>query len=213
MATNIEGMQAIKRTDFGKGYSRRVRANGQIPAVIYGHGAEPMHVILPGHQMMLAARNANAVLEIEIEGEKHLGMIKEVQRDPVRQIILHVDLLTVRRGERVQVDVPVTVEGEVAPTAVYNVELNTLLIEVDALKVPESITVNIEGLEAGEHVYASAIELPNGATLPLEDEEAQELLVVNVSEPIEQDLGEDSEEEGEESETASEGEGSSDDSE
>ena len=93
---------ATLRTEFGKGYSRRVRANDQIPAVIYGHGAEPLHVILPGHEMMLASRNSNAVLEIDVDGEGHLAMIKDVQRHPVRPEILHIDLLTVRRGERVE---------------------------------------------------------------------------------------------------------------
>ena len=142
---------ATLRTEFGKGYSRRVRANDQIPAVIYGHGAEPLHVILPGHEMMLASRNSNAVLEIDVDGEGHLAMIKDVQRHPVRPEILHIDLLTVRRGERVEVEVPLSVAGEVAPTAVHNLEENVLLIEADALKVPEHFEIDIEGREPGEH--------------------------------------------------------------
>ena len=180
---------ATLRTEFGKGYSRRVRANDQIPAVIYGHGAEPLHVILPGHEMMLASRNSNAVLEIDVDGEGHLAMIKDVQRHPVRPEILHIDLLTVRRGERVEVEVPVTVEGEVAATAVHNVEENVLLVEADALKVPENVVVDIEGREAGEHVYAADVTLPSGVTLVSDPE----LLVINVSEPVEQDLGEEPE--------------------
>lgn len=177
------------RTEFGKGYSRRVRAANQIPSVIYGHGAQPLHVILPGHQMMLASRNSNAVLEIDVDGDKRLAMIKEVQRHPVRPEILHIDLLAVRRGERVEVEVPVTVEGEVAPTAVHNVEENVLQVEADALRVPEHVVVNIDGLEPGEHVLAGGITLPQGVTLISDPE----LLVVHVSEPVAQDLGEESE--------------------
>ncbi|RKQ34167.1 50S ribosomal protein L25/general stress protein Ctc [Kocuria tytonis] len=187
---------ATLRTEFGKGYSRRVRANDQIPAVIYGHGAEPLHVILPGHDMMLASRNPNAVLEINVDGEGHLAMIKEVQRHAVRPEILHIDLLTVRRGERVEVEIPVTVEGEVAPTAIHNVEENVLVVEADALKVPEHVVIDIEGLEVGEHVYAKDVTLPSGVTLVSDPE----LLVINVSEPVEQDLGEEPATEGEESE-------------
>ena len=193
---DIITIPATLRTEFGKGYARRVRANDQIPAVIYGHGAEPLHVILPGHQMMLASRNPNAVLEINVDGEGHLAMIKEVQRHAVRPEILHIDLLTVRRGERVEVEIPVTVEGEVAPTAIHNVEENVLVVEADALKVPEQVAIDIEGLEVGEHVYAKDITLPSGVTLVSDPE----LLVVNVSEPVEQDLGEEPETEGEESE-------------
>ncbi|MCT1724337.1 50S ribosomal protein L25/general stress protein Ctc [Kocuria marina] len=191
---------ATLRTEFGKGYSRRVRANDQIPAVIYGHGAEPLHVILPGHEMMLASRNSNAVLEIDVDGEGHLAMIKDVQRHPVRPEILHIDLLTVRRGERVEVEIPVTVEGEVAATAVHNVEENVLLVEADALKVPENVVVDIEGREAGEHIYAADVTLPSGVTLVSDPE----LLVINVSEPVEQDLGEEPETEDAEVETAQE---------
>lgn len=193
---------ATLRTEFGKGYARRVRANDKIPAVIYGHGAEPLHVILPGHEMMLASRNSNAVLDINVDGEGHLAMIKEVQRHAVRPEILHIDLLTVRRGERVEVEIPVHVEGEVAPTAIHNVEENVLVVEADALKVPEYLTVDITDLEVGEHVYAKDVTLPGNVTLVSDPE----LLVVNVSEPVEQDLGEESEteEEGAEGEKPAE---------
>lgn len=193
---DIINIPGTLRTEFGKGYARRVRQNDQIPAVIYGHGAEPLHVILPGHEMMLASRNPNAVLEINVDGDGHLAMIKEVQRHAVRPEILHIDLLTVRRGERVEVEIPVHIDGEVAPTAVHNVEENVLVIEADALKVPESVVVDIEGLEPGEHVYAKDITLPAGVTL-ISDEE---LLVINVSEPVQQDLGEEPESEEESTE-------------
>lgn len=201
------------RTDFGKGYARRIRANDQIPAVIYGSSHEPIHVSLPGHEMMLVARNANAVIEVIADGE-HLCMLKDIQRHPIRPEILHIDLLTVRRGEKVEVDVPVVLEGEVAPTAMHNQEETSVTVLVDALKVPEQFELSIEGREANEHLYASDIALPAGVELITD----AETLVVNVAEPIEQDLGEepeteDEEAEGEESEASEEAEGeeSSDD--
>lgn len=194
------------RTDFGKGYARRVRANDQIPAVIYGHGAEPLHVILPGHEMMLASRNSNAVLEINVDGEGHLAMIKEVQRHAVRPEILHIDLLTVRRGERVEVEVPVVVEGEVAPGNISTQSESVLLLDVDALDVPEELLVDVADRQDGEHVTAADVLLPEDVTLVSDPE----LIVVNVSAEVEQDLGEEpeTEEEGEESEDSEASEGS-----
>lgn len=179
------------RTDFGKGYARRIRANNQIPAVIYGHGHDPVHVSLPGHEMMLVARNSNAVIEVIADGE-HLCMLKEVQRHPIRPEITHIDLLTIKRGEKVEVDVPLLVEGDVAPTAMYNQEENSVTVLVDALHVPEQFVVSVEGREPNEHVLASDIELPAGVELVTDPE----MLVVNVAEPVEQDLGEDAEEDG-----------------
>lgn len=177
---------ATQRTDFGKGYARRIRANDNIPAVVYGHGAEPQHVVIPGHETMLAVRHSNAVLELDVEGQTQLVMVKDVQRHATRPEILHVDLLAVRRGEKVHVEIPVHVEGEVVADAVHNVEENTLTVEADALNVPEFLTVNMDGHEAGEHVYAADVRLPEGVTM-LSD---PELLVVNVSAPQAQDLGE-----------------------
>lgn len=183
------------RTDFGKGYARRIRANDQIPAVIYGHGHDPIHVSLPGHEMMLVARNANAVIEVLADGE-HLCMLKDVQRHPIRPEILHIDLLTVKRGEKVEVDVPLVVTGEVAPGTMYNQEESTVTVLVDALKVPEQFELSVEGREPEQHLYASDISLPSGVELVTD----AEMLVVNVAEPIEQDLGEEPEAEGEEAE-------------
>ncbi|KAA9393165.1 50S ribosomal protein L25/general stress protein Ctc [Kocuria coralli] len=183
------------RTDFGKGYARRIRANDRIPAVIYGRTHEPIHVSLPGHEMMLVARNSNAVIEVLTDGE-HLCMLKDVQRHPIRPEILHIDLLTVKRGEKVEVDIPVTLEGEVAPTAMHTQEETSVTVLVDALKVPEQFELSIEGREPNEHLYAGDIQLPAGVELVTDPE----TLVVNVAEPIEQDLGE-------EPETAEEAEG------
>lgn len=172
-------ISATVRTDFGKGYARRIRMAGDIPAVIYGHGEEPKHVVLPGHATTLAARVPNAILDLDIEGDSHLAMIKDIQRHPIRPELQHIDLLTVKRGERVEIEVPVQVEGEPAAGFVANQEETALLVEADALKAPEALVVNIDGREAGAHVYASDVELPAGVTLVAD----AELLVVNISTP------------------------------
>ena len=185
------------REDFGKGYARRIRMAGDIPGVIYGHGEEPKHVVLPGHATTLAARNANAILDLDIEGDSTLVMIKDIQRHAIRPEIQHMDLILVKRGERVEVEVPLTVQGEVAEEAIANQEETVLLVEADALKVPEEIVVDIEGRNIGEHVLAGDIKLPSGVTLVADEE----LLVVNVSEPQELDVPEP----GEEGETDAEG--------
>ena len=190
------------RENFGKGYARRLRKAGKIPAVIYGHGAEPVHIALPGHETMLAARNPNAVLSVDVDGTNHLTLIKDVQRHAIRPEIYHVDLLTVRRGERVEVEVPVVVEGEVAPGNISTQSESVLLLDVDALDVPEELLVDVTDRQDGEHVTAADVLLPEDVTLVSDPE----LIVVNVSAEVEQDLGEEpeTEEEGEESE-ASEG--------
>ncbi|WP_030015956.1 50S ribosomal protein L25/general stress protein Ctc [Curtobacterium sp. S6] len=199
-------LSAEERHEFGKGAARRIRRDAKVPAVIYGHGAEPIHIILPGHETMLAARNPNAVLSLDIEGKNHLAMIKDIQRHAIRPEIYHLDLLTVRRGERVEVEIPVTVEGEVAPGNLWTQPEQVVLVDVDALDVPEEVLVDIEGRSDGEHVTAGDLELPEGVNLASDPE----LLIVNVSEEVEQDLGEEEEtEEGEE--TAEEGEESSED--
>ncbi|OIJ36315.1 50S ribosomal protein L25/general stress protein Ctc [Rothia kristinae] len=201
MADRIK-ISAEARDDFGKGYARRLRKAGKIPAVIYGHGAEPVHIALPGHETMLAARNPNAVLSVDVDGTNHLTLIKDVQRHAIRPEIYHVDLLTVRRGERVEVEVPVVVEGEVAPGNISTQSESVLLLDVDALDVPEELLVDVTDRQDGEHVTAADVLLPEDVTLVSDPE----LIVVNVSAEVEQDLGEEpeTEEEGEDSE-ASEG--------
>ena len=119
-------LAAEVRTEFGKGFARRARMEGLIPAVIYGHGAEPMHVTLPAKATTLAVRIANALLTLDINGEQHLALVKDIQRNPIKQIIEHLDLLTVRKGEKVTVDVPVHLTGELAPGNVYNQEMTTV---------------------------------------------------------------------------------------
>ncbi|NYF10067.1 large subunit ribosomal protein L25 [Leifsonia sp. AK011] len=167
------------RTEFGKGAARRIRATGKIPAVIYGHGTEPQHVTLPGHEVALILRKSNQVLELDIAGAIQLALVKDVQKDPVRQIIEHIDLIVVRKGEKVTVDVPVHLVGESYPGTLAMQDANTLSLEVEATHIPESVSVSIEGLEEGAHVLAKDVELPKGASL-LSD---PELLVVGITLP------------------------------
>jgi large subunit ribosomal protein L25 len=155
--------------------------NNQIPAVIYGHGAEPIHITLPAKATTLAVRTANALLSLDINGEGHLALVKDVQRDPIKQIIEHIDLLTVRQGEKVTVDIPVHVVGEVAPGNVFNQELTVISLEAEATHLPTAVEVDIEGRTAGQHIHASDLVLPKGAVL-LADADA---LVVNISEATE----------------------------
>jgi large subunit ribosomal protein L25 len=161
-------LAAEVRGEFVKGAARRARRNEQIPAVIYGHGAEPMHILLPAKATTLALRTSNALLTLDVEGEQHLALAKDIQRDPILQIIEHVDLLTVRKGEKVHVDVNIHVEGEVAPGAALDLEEFTVAVEADATALPETLTINVEGRQVGEHVYARDIELPQGTTLLIE---------------------------------------------
>jgi large subunit ribosomal protein L25 len=196
-------LAAEVRTEFGKGYARRARMANLIPAVIYGHGADPIHITLPAKATTLAVRTANALLSLDINGEGHLALVKDVQRDPIKQIIEHIDLLTVRQGEKVTVDVPVHVSGETAPGTVHNLELTVVSLEAEATHLPESVEVSIEGRAAGEHIHASDLVLPKGSVL-LTDAES---LVVNISEAVEiadEEAGEGTEAASEEAPAASE---------
>ena len=174
------------REQFGKGYARRIRAAGRIPAVIYGHGTDPQHVSLPGHEVGLILRKANQVLELDIKGTETLALVKDVQKDPVRQIIEHLDLVIVRKGEKVTIDVPVHVEGESAAGTIASLDANTLSLEAEATHIPERIIVDIEGAEEGTQIFAKDLTLPEGSSL-ISDPET---LVVNVTVPAEVDLGE-----------------------
>ena len=177
---------AEPRDQFGKGFARRIRAAGKIPAVIYGHGTEPQHVTLPGHEVGLILRKANQVLELDISGKTQLALVKDVQKDPVHQIIEHLDLVVVRKGEKVTVDIPVHVEGESVAGTIAALDANTLSVEAEATHIPERLTVNIEGAEEGTQIFAKDIELPEGSTL-ISDPDT---LVVNVTVPAVVDLGE-----------------------
>jgi len=172
-------LSATLRTSFGKGAARKIRASDAIPAVIYGHGTDPQHVTLPGHETMLITRRSNALITLDIEGTKQLALVKDIQRDPVKQIIEHIDLIVVRQGEKVSVDVPVHIEGESAPGTIHVVELNVISLEVSATDIPQSVVVSIEGLEEGAQIHASDVTLPEGAVLVTDPE----VLVTSVSVP------------------------------
>ena len=201
-------VEAGTRDIFGKGAARKLRATGQIPAVLYGHGTAPQHLTLPGHQVGLLIRKANAVLDLQIGGKSQLALEKDVQKDPVHQVIEHIDLIVIKRGEKVQVEVPVHVEGESFAGTIADLDAKTLLLEVEATHIPESIVVSVEGLEEGTQIHAKDVELPKGATLISDDD----VLVVNVHVPQKVDLGEEAAAEaaeaaeGEEAEASAEGE-------
>ena len=172
-------IEAEPRTEFGKGAARRIRREAKVPAVVYGHGAEPVHITLPGHELQLALRKSNVLLTVDIEGKTELAIPKAIQRDALKGFLVHVDLLTVKSGEKVTVEVYVHTEGDLAPGA-YLLEhvLSTLTVEAEATHIPESVTVSIAGLEAGAAILAKDIPLPEGTTLVI-DEDAVVLQVLS----------------------------------
>lgn len=171
-------IQAESRSEFGKGAARRIRRDHKVPAVLYGHGTDPVHITLPGHDTMLALKTANALLLIEVEGsESLLALPKQVQRDPIRNTIEHVDLVIVKRGEKVQVEIAVHVEGEAVSGTLVVTEAQTILVEAEATHIPDGVTVSIEGLDAGAQIHASDLVLPKGTTLAIEPD----TLIVNVT--------------------------------
>ena len=182
-------LQAERRTEFGKGAARRIRRADKIPAVLYGHGEAPQHLTLPGHDTMLAVKHANALLSLDIEGGgSALALVKDVQRDVVKRTIEHVDLITVRRGEKVHVDVAVHITGDPAAGALVTLDHPTLAVETEATHIPETVEVSVEAAEPGTQIHAEQVQLPAGTTL-LTDPEA---LVVNVTAaPTSEELAED----------------------
>lgn len=173
-------LNAEKRTQFGKGAARKIRRDHKIPAVMYGHGADPIHITLPGHDTMMALKNPNALLTIVLEGNEQLALAKDVQRDAIKPIIEHVDLVVVRKGEKVVVEVPLHVEGEAGPDTVVTVDHPTIQIEAEATHIPESLSVSIDGLPAGTQILAKDLTMPAGSTLVLDDE----ALVINITQMI-----------------------------
>ncbi|RAG74041.1 50S ribosomal protein L25, partial [Burkholderia multivorans] len=152
---------AEPRDEFGKGPPRRIRRAGRIPAVVYGHGGDPVHISLEGHATMMALKHANALLEIEsTDGAKNvLAIARDVQIEPVRREIEHVDLIIVKRGEKIEVDVPVHVVGDPAPGTMVSQFESPLAVLADATKLPELFEVSVEGRPAGEHILAEQVEL------------------------------------------------------
>ncbi|USR79208.1 50S ribosomal protein L25/general stress protein Ctc [Arcanobacterium pinnipediorum] len=159
------------RKEFGKGASRRLRRDDKLPGVLYGHGEDPLHLELDYHATYLAVRgNANALLSIDVAGEKHLAIVKDVQRNPLSRLIEHVDFLRVSKGEKVDVEVPIVLEGEPAGAAMANAEILQILAKASATNIPESIVVNVEGLEEGAHVTVADLNIPSDVEIELDPE-------------------------------------------
>lgn len=168
---------AEARTEFGKGFARRVRKAGKIPAVLYGHGTDPRHLSLPAREFnRVIKQGANTVITLDLAGEEALALPKSVVRHPVKDYYEHVDLLLVKRGEKVTVDVPVQVVGEPEPGVLVITEANTLSVEVDALNIPDHFEVDITGAGVGTQFLAGQVSVPRGVTV-LTDAEA---LVVGI---------------------------------
>lgn len=175
-------IKAEARTEFGKGAARRIRRADKVPAVIYGHGNDPIHVTLPGHDTMMAIKHggANAVLNIEIEGKVQLALTKQVQADPIKGFLEHVDFVAVRKGEKVTVEVPVHLVGEAARETFVQLENNVVTLEAEATHIPEQIEISIEGAEVGTQITAAQLELPKGSSLVSDAEQ----LIVNITQAI-----------------------------
>ena len=162
-------MSAGTRTEFGKGAARRERRAGLVPAVLYGHGTEPRHLTLPGHEVLLALRTANVLIRLDgLPGGSQMALPKAVQRDPIKGTVEHVDLLLVRRGEKVTVEVPVTVTGEVAPDGLLDQQLVQVTVEAEATQIPPGLEVDVTGMVVGTAVNAGDLKLPRGVSLAVE---------------------------------------------
>lgn len=212
-----EKLKAEVRDDFGKGASRRLRRENKIPVVVYGQDEDPQHLALDYHETFLAVRgNANALLELDVDGETQIALVKDIQRNPLSRLIEHIDLLRVKRGQKVAVDVPVVVEGEPAGEAIATVELLTIPVEAPVTQIPENFVLNVDELEEGANLTVADIEFPADVETELEDETVVVVIAIPIVEIPEPEEGEEGEEgeaaEGEESEGGeSEGEESSDD--
>lgn len=163
-------ISAETRSEFGKGAARRIRRDAKVPGVLYGHGSDPLHLTLPGHELLLALRTSNVLISLDIDGKSNeLAIPKSVQRDAVKGYLEHVDLLLVKRGEKVTVEIPVHAEGELAAGGnLLEHVLNALPVEAEATHIPEALTVSVEGLEAGASIQAKDIKLPSGVTLAVD---------------------------------------------
>jgi large subunit ribosomal protein L25 len=182
---------AEPRTEFGKGPARRERRAGRVPAVLYGHGGDPRHLSLPGHDVLLALRTANVLIRVDgLAGGSELALPKAVQRDPIKGTVEHVDLILVRSGEKVTVEIPINVIGELAPDGMLDQQLVQISLEAEATNIPPGIDISVEGMTIGTAVHASDLELPQGSTLAVEPD----ILVLHIvaaptAEQMEADLG------------------------
>lgn len=175
------------RDEFGKGAARRTRATGRVPAVLYGHGTETRHLTLPGHDLMLALKTPNVLIRLGgLKGGGELALPKAVQRDAVKGFIEHVDLILVRSGEKVTVDVPIQLTGEIFPGGVLDQQLVQVTVEAEATHIPQGIEVSVEGMEIGTAIHASDLRLPVGTTLQVEPD----TLVLHVVAPQAEELPE-----------------------
>jgi large subunit ribosomal protein L25 len=172
-------IHAEPRTEFGKGAARRIRRQAKVPAVLYGHGGDPVHITLPGHDTMLALKHggANALLTITLEGKDTLALPKQIQRDPIKGFLEHLDLILVRKGEKVTVEIPVHLNGEPGPDALVVTEHSTITVEAEATHIPEYVEVSIEGAEVGTQIFVRDLEMPSGSTILAEDD----TLIVNIT--------------------------------
>ncbi|GAA1481559.1 50S ribosomal protein L25/general stress protein Ctc [Gordonia sinesedis] len=208
MANKTIKLAVTNRTETGKGAARRARRDGKVPAVLYGHGTDPRHLNLPARDFAAILRNngTNAVIELDIEGTSQLALTKQVDVHPIRDYIEHADLLVIRRGEKVTVEVVIVVEGDAAPGTLVMQDANTVEIEADAMSIPEQFVVDVEGREAGVSIYASDLDLPEGVEL-ISDPETL-IVAVNeapTAEELEAEIGEEGEGDAE-GEVAEEGE-------
>ena len=185
-------IEAELRTEFGKGAARRTRRAGRVPAVIYGHGAKVRHLSLPEHELMLALKTPNALLRLEgLPGRSGLALPKAVQRNPIKGVIEHVDLIEVRRGEKVTVEIPVRVSGEVFSGGLLDQQLVQIAVEAEATSIPDGVDVDVEGMQVGAAVHAKDLVLPEGASLQVDPEAlVLHVLAAPTAEQIEAELGE-----------------------
>ena len=186
-------IQAEPRTEFGKGAARRIRRADKVPAVLYGHGADPIHITLPGHDTMLALKHGgvNALLNIVVDGKTQLALPKQVQRDAIKAFLEHLDLIIVRKGEKVTVDVPIHVTGQAAHETLVVTEHSVISVEAEATHIPEYIEVSVEGAEVGTQIHASDLKVPAGSTVQIDDD----TLILNIAhaptaEEVEEELAE-----------------------
>jgi large subunit ribosomal protein L25 len=183
---------AQTRDEFGKGAARRIRRDGLVPAVLYGHGTETRHLTLPGHQMMLALKTPNVLLYLDGLGKgSEIALPKAVQRDPIKGVLEHVDLILVRRGEKVTVEVPVRVTGQIstADDGMLNQQLIQIPLEADATNIPQGIDVDVTGMEVGQSVHASDLKLPRGVSLQVDPETLVLAVIARTAEAPEEEEG------------------------
>lgn len=193
MSSDINKLKAAVRSEFGKGSARRARRDGQVPAVLYGHKTDPRHLLLGALEFaaVLRAHGTNAVLSLDIDGEEQLALTKQIDVHPLTRVIEHTDLLVVKKGEKVVVEVTITVDGEAAPGTLVTQDASVVEIEADALNIPEGFEISVEDAEAGHQVTAADLDLPSGVTLVSDPE----TLIVNVIEaPTEDEMAADEDE-------------------